>query len=357
MRIIKNVGKIQCRLRVETPISVPTKINDFIEWLVCKYLYRLSFVKMAIPPEILIQRQGLPLNVKIKMTQRRIKEWYDAWGGNVYVAFSGGKDSTVLLDIVRKMYPNVPAVFVNTGLEYPEIVRFAKKFNNVKVLRPKLNFRKVIEIYGYPVISKKVSNQIRKIRMVPKDKMTATKNLYLTGYNRNGQYSSKWLLSKKWRYLLDAPFKISDQCCDYIKKYPFEQYVKKNEEYPINALMAYESNIRKINYLKTGCNAFDNKKPISTPMAFWTEQDILQYIIQNNLPYCSVYGQIIEREGILETTREKRTGCMFCMFGINFESYPNRFQRMKEYHPKHYKYCIEKLKIGEVLDYLNIPYK
>lgn len=92
------------------------------------------------------------------MTQERIRGQVNEFGEDgVYVSFSGGKDSTVLLHIVRNMYPNVKAVFVDTGLEYPEIREFVKSFDNVDWLRPKMNFRQVIEKYGYPFISKEVS--------------------------------------------------------------------------------------------------------------------------------------------------------------------------------------------------------
>ena len=57
------------------------------------------------------QMQSLPLSAKVVMTQQRIREWYEHWDGMVYVSFSGGKDSTVLLHLVRDMYPDVPAVF------------------------------------------------------------------------------------------------------------------------------------------------------------------------------------------------------------------------------------------------------
>ena len=107
----------------------------------------------------LYQMQSLPLKHKITMTKQRIRGWYEHWDGNVYVSFSGGKDSTVLLDIVRQMYPDVPAVFVDTGLEYPEIREFVKTFDNVTWLKPKMNFRQVIEKYGYPFISKEVSEK------------------------------------------------------------------------------------------------------------------------------------------------------------------------------------------------------
>ena len=106
----------------------------------------------------LYQMQSLPLQAKIQMTRRRISEWVDAFGEDgIYVSFSGGKDSTVLLDIVRKDYPDVKAVFVDTGLEYPEIRSFVKGFENVDWIKPKMNFKQVIEKYGYPFISKEVS--------------------------------------------------------------------------------------------------------------------------------------------------------------------------------------------------------
>ena len=99
--------------------------------------------------------QALPLNLKVKLTKQRIREWVSHWGQEgVYVSFSGGKDSTVLLHLVREMYPDVPGVFVDTGLEYPEIRQFVRTFDNIIWLKPKMNFRQVIEKYGYPFISK-----------------------------------------------------------------------------------------------------------------------------------------------------------------------------------------------------------
>ena len=106
------------------------------------------------------QLQALPLNIKIRKTEQRIREWYEHWEGNVYVSFSGGKDSTVLLDIVRHLYPDVPAVFSDTGLEYPEIKEFVKTFPNVIIVRPKHSFKEILTKYGYPIISKEVANTV-----------------------------------------------------------------------------------------------------------------------------------------------------------------------------------------------------
>lgn len=109
--------------------------------------------------------QAYPLEMKIKKTQLRIREWVNYYGvDGVYVSFSGGKDSTVLLHIVREMYPDIEAVFVNTGLEYPEIQKFVKTFDNVTVLTPKMNFREVITKYGYPFISKEVAERVHNAR-------------------------------------------------------------------------------------------------------------------------------------------------------------------------------------------------
>lgn len=115
--------------------------------------------------EDLYQMQGLPLSIKIRLTQERIRAWVETYDlDGVYISFSGGKDSTVLLDIARKMYPEIKAVFVDTGLEYPEIRGFVKGFENVDWLKPKMNFKQVIEKYGYPFISKEVSECVEGAR-------------------------------------------------------------------------------------------------------------------------------------------------------------------------------------------------
>lgn len=156
------------------------------------------------------QRQGQPLDIKEQLTANRIKAYYERLNGKVYVSFSGGKDSTVLLHLVRRIYPNVPAVFIDTGLEYPEIRDFVKTIDNVVWLKPKMPFTQVIEQYGYPVISKENAQKIKEIRTTKSEKLKH-KRLY-------GDEKGNGKLSEKWQFLINAPFKISDRCCHVMKK-------------------------------------------------------------------------------------------------------------------------------------------
>lgn len=109
------------------------------------------------------QMQSLPLDLKIRMTQTRIRDWYNHFSGDVYLSFSGGKDSTVLKHIIENTLGvyDIPSVFCDTGLEYPEIKTFVKGCENVTIIRPKMTFRQVIEKYGYPVISKEVARRVQ----------------------------------------------------------------------------------------------------------------------------------------------------------------------------------------------------
>ena len=176
-----------------------------------------------------------------------------------------------------------------------------------------------------------------------------------------------------------------------MKKRPIKKYEKETGRKTFIGTMATESDLRRQAWLRNGCNAFDKKNPSSQPLSFWTEQDILHYIKRFNVTYASVYGEIklkpiagaepgqincidymecYEPEDILETTGCNRTGCIFCMLGCHLEKEPNRFQRLKETHPRQYEYCInggemvdgkwqpskEGLGLGKVLDYIGVKY-
>lgn len=294
--------------------------------------------------------QSLPLDLKVMMTKARIREWVSHFGEDgVYVSFSGGKDSTVLLHIVREEYPNIEAVFVNTGLEYPEIQKFVKSFENVTILRPKMSFVEVIKKYGYPIVSKKVGHFVHYYK-----KGSKWAKLSYEGKNNKTEEYSDYIQSRygEWKNLVHLDFNISDKCCVVMKEKPLIDYKRKNNKVSFVATMTEESTNRESAWLKTGCNSFDSNEPMSKPMSFWTEQDVLQYISQNNIPIASVYGEIIPdtfNDGQmaidnslvdLKCTGCQRTGCIFCGFGAHLDKGMSRFERLKRTHPKQYEYCI-----------------
>ncbi len=285
--------------------------------------------------------QRLPLDLKIAKTKQNIRECVRMYGTDgCYISFSGGKDSTVLLDIVRSEYPDIEAVFINTGLEYPEIQRFVKTFDNVRIVTPKVRFPDVILEYGYPIISKEISHQCYYAR---KGAEWAIKMMNGERKQASGEPSRFNYL--KYKPLMDVDFKISDRCCAVMKKNPAHAI----DKVPIIATMADESALRTKQWLHQGCNAFDAKHPASKPMSFWTQHDVLRYIKEHNLPIASVYGDIIEVDGQtslfddckLCTTGLNRTGCIYCGYGAHLEKGEGRFQRLKRTHPKQWAYCIE----------------
>ena len=339
----------------------------------------------------------LDLDDKVITSVEKLYEWYTEWGGQCYVSFSGGKDSTVLeylvawyLSSFRTPPWELNLVFVNTGLEYPEIQKFVneyagwlrREFPHVTVnlvrLRPKMSIRQIVTKYGYSVVSKEVADCIADAKRNPNG--LRMRRLRGEDMRRDGKPSV--YNYPKWEYLLYAPFNISAKCCATMKKTPLKAYAHKTGQQAIVATMAEESRLRMTYWLKTGCNAFEGKRPIGKPMSFWTEQDVLRYISDNQIPIASVYGDIVASDGEndypstliekpLHCTGCQRTGCMFCGFGAHLEKGENRFERMKHTHPKHYDFCIgggewdadglwkpnEKgLGYARVLDYIGVRY-
>ena len=320
--------------------------------------------------------QSRSLGDKVQTSIAKIMEAMVRYDKKVYVSFSGGKDSTVLADLVAKVCEmfNCKLVlwFSDTGLEYPEVREHVKKFAdwlreqyNIEVelvidypkdkSGKRITFRDVIMTEGYPVISKEVALKLRDARRNPNGYSMQS---FVEGSPKNIKYPKFKLV--KYKYLLGAPFEISHKCCDIMKKKPSKQFEKERGLIPIIGTMACESNARRTEWLKNGCNAFNNSRPMSRPLSFWVEQDILEYIKRYQLPYPTVYGEIIEDEnGNLKTTGCDRTGCMFCGFGCHLEKEPNRFQKLKQTHPKVWEYCMKPISEGglgmkDVLEFIGV---
>jgi len=313
--------------------------------------------------------QVLSLDEKITRSKEKVVEYYEILNGHVYVSISGGKDSTVLLHLVRSVYPNVKAMFLDTGLEHPENRAFVKTLQNVEWVKPDKNFSQVLQEEGYPIPSKEQARFIKEYQ--------TTKSIYLKRVRLEGKPLTfekrykKYLLkypttkreeyyqifrekypqelldmnkrckiSKRWQFLANSKYKISDKCCDILKKNPAKRFDKKFGLFPITGEMAVDSTSRRRLYLKNGCNALSSGKIKSTPLGFWTEKNIWEYIKKFNLSYSDAYKHGLER-----------TGCMFCLFGVAEDSIC-RFKIIKQFHPNLYDYCMNKLGIKELLEFL-----
>lgn len=330
--------------------------------------------------------QALPLYLKVSLTRTRLREFINEYGEeNVYISFSGGKDSLVLLHIARSMYPNLHAVYLDTWLEMPDVRVFVKKFDNIEYIKPKKDMKTIIRDNGWCFPSKDVSQLIAELRKDNPSKWAIQK---VNGLDSRGNYSEYRQRYKKWKCLVDSPFKISDGCCFDMKEIPVAEYEKATGRHPILALMASESARRENAYLKTGCNSFDTRfvtdsegnerqiavnRPISKPMGFWTENDVLRYIYENKLEIAKSYGEILvkdntlgqlsffdylsadERKGCSEcafcTTGEKRTGCAFCPVGCHLDGF-QKFNSLKKAYPKLHDYCMEELGEKELIAWI-----
>ena len=137
-----------------------------------------------------------------------------------------------------------------------------------------------------------------------------------------------------------------------------KKYSKETGRVPIIATMADESRSRRSVWMSTGCNAFHKKSPSSQPMSFWTENDVLEYIHTYNIPYASVYGDIVPYGGV-DNDRRKKEPDVFCAFGAHLEKFPNRFQRLKQSHPKLWEYCMKPIEehglgMRKVLEFIGV---
>lgn len=296
----------------------------------------------------LYRLQALPLDEKIAIAQKAIREFVEHFGvDGIYISFSGGKDSTVLIHLCRQLYPDLVGLYSDTGLEFPEIRDFVQTFNNITIVTPKMHHREMLKKCGYPVVSKEQAEWIYRIRSGTSSG-AIQKAFY--GLNLDGT-PTRFKLSEQWKYLLNAPFNIGSGCCKEMKLKPIAEYVKKTGRVPIMGTTASESALRAQKFLQYGFYNLEGKKAQCTPMSIWTDDDVWEYIHRFNLPYCKIYDMGYDR-----------TGCVFCMFGAHLDKEPNRFQKLQRTHPELWRYCMKPyddggLGLREVLEFMGIPYE
>lgn len=263
------------------------------------------------------------LLLKIDAAKIAIRKAYEAENGRIFLSFSGGKDSTVLKHIIQSMYPDVKIVFSNTTNELSEVLRFVKQFPEVITVAPDITFTQFVEKYGFPLISKEVSQKVYEL------KHTQSKKLR---YGRlNGDAKGNGKLPEKWRYMAEQPFDISSKCCQVLKKDPLEKWAKQHGLKPIIALMADESMLR---HQLALYGDDDGKKIYPFLRTGWTEDDIWAYADLHGIRFAECYYNRISDSGEMIKARD-RTGCEYCGNGIHLET-KNRFERSKLAAPKRY---------------------
>lgn len=271
--------------------------------------------------EELHNRQQWTLAQKIDHSLGVIDQFIARMDGKVYLSFSGGKDSTVLLHLCEILKPDIKCVFVNTGCESVDVVRFVEKMkaaHNIEVIRPKLTPRQVWAKYGFPLVSKDQAFKIDLVRKNPESK-SAQK------YMRDG---NQFTISKCFRYLCDTEkckYHTSAVCCNKFKKDPCKRYEHESGLRPIVATMASESMLRTNLYLRIGqCNSFAEGHEKSYPLSIWMEEDIWQFIRENNIEIAEIYAKGVDR-----------TGCVGCGFGAQMKD-DRRLETFYRLYPKYY---------------------
>lgn len=248
------------------------------------------------------ERQAWTLPQKIDHSLGVIEAFASRFDGKVFVSFSGGKDSCVMLSLVELLMPDVPVVFIMTGCESPSVCRFIrqqKEQHRIEIIRPVKTLKQVFAEYGFPLVSKEVSHDIQAVRRNP-DCQSSRNKLWLGNPHH---------IPERWHYLLNEPYEVSERCCFWLKKKPSHDYMKRTGRRPYLGLLASEGYTRQSTYIKRGgCNSFneDGKQyATSWPLAIWTEQDVWAYIKDRHIEVPDIYDQ-----------GATRTGCMGCGFGV-----------------------------------------
>ena len=247
------------------------------------------------------ERQQWTLNQKIDHSLGVIDQFASHYDGKVYVAFSGGKDSCVMLSLVEMIVPDVPCMFIMTGCESPSVCRFIrqqKERHNIEIIKPQKTQKQVFSEYGFPLVSKRVSHDIQAVR----------RNPYCESSRALLLRDNAHRIPERWMYLLKEPYEVSDRCCFWLKKQPSYEYMKRTGRRPYIGLLASESDTRTAAYIaRGGCNSFresGKQHPASLPLAIWMEGDIWQYIKDRRIEIADIYEK-----------GATRTGCMGCGFG------------------------------------------
>ena len=354
-------------------------------------MYTGSFQEMETEKDYIkrfVAMQRLPYKIKVKKAERRVHEFYyemvNVRGHNVHISV-GGLDSLTLLYFIRSLgysEKEIPAIGA-TVLEHKSIRKIHKQAGVIPVY-PEIPKHRIIQEFGFPVISKAKARKISLLQNPDSEKTTFIHAIMTGDMGQQGkfQHSDKIKLPDKWiekfggNYQSHRPdlcckcagFKVSSECCKYMKEDPCDNWAKEHDSYPYLGLMASEGGQREFALMKNGCNYYGKDVIRSAPFAPFMRQDILQLAIDLKVPVPEAYGEIRrELGGQLKTTKAQRTGCDICGFGIHLEKRHHRFDRLREedlkaWHYWMYEVCTDEATgehygWGRVLDYIGVGWE
>jgi len=365
----------------------------------------------------MVSMQNQPYELKVRRSEKRAFEFIDEMdkrGLNAHVSV-GGLDSITLFIFLKTIGIDVPGISVS-ALEDKSIQSIHRALG-LTILKPYKSKTEVLNELGFPVISKRIAGKIQLLQN-PTENNKTVRNAILTGECGelgHFQKNSRMKLPQKWLKLFagmaneqygtnykEAPFKVSNDCCYWLKEKPCDDWAKRNKSFPFLGMMASEGGQREEALTDHGCNYYGKTVMRSAPFAPYLRNDILHLALEmnkwyqehidvfenlyyqqeyskdadgNTIPYepvasiiPTIYGTIEEDEqGNLRTTGAQRTGCSMCGFGIHMEERPHRFDRLRERNPKEWEFYMyrcctdpatgEKYGWGCVLDWIGIEWE
>ena len=333
----------------------------------------------------LVEMWKRPVERQYNIATTKILEAIFATKGEMMIAFSGGKDSSLLLDMYCELISGTPwkdkpiqVVFAATTPETSAMMKFIDYFIkyeeakwgvtiNFTSVRPSNNMTwvKFVKENGIPLISKEQAKCIRTIKAdmvrtgvdletVQKLYMGGrnavdtlndlgfckTSVLGLTGYvHSRDAFGKMFTLSRKWLPMVACPIDLSEQCCVRIKESSLDNVPDNVNR--MSGEQAAESKRRENVYLKTGCNIkLPDGKYISKPLGAMTTDGVLFSLQYRNVPICPDYGKIVKTpDGHYRCTKSQRTGCALCGFGCQYD--PERFVRLQETEPAKVRFAFK----------------
>lgn len=327
------------------------------------------------------QYMSMPYEAKVNLAKTRIWEWDDTCChyGKTPAVSVGGLDSITLLALVQsELGKDVQGISVSV-LEDKSVQAVHREMGVIPI-KPLKSKAEILQEYGFPVVSKLAAAKISRLQ-TPGDDSPIIK-AYMTGelgawggYGHNDRFKlpDKWVelfggLYGHFRPDLNckcAPFKVSDQCCYWLKELPMQQYQQEHDIWPFLGLMQSEGGRRQYSLRMHGCNYVGKDTARSCPFNYFTRQDLLQLALDLNVHIPEIYGEIVrDPDGTLRTTKAQRTGCSMCGFGIHLDGRPHHFDLLREQNPKEWEFWMyrcctdettgEPYGWGRVLDYIGV---